>query len=107
MSPEIESLSESVAQKKEAVTSQQSELEQLEARIRETEARLREKAEASGVLEEGESEPALKKTSSKRGGLDGVFTPPQADEENQPNGTRRPQSGHGRKQSTSSGAKRK
>jgi hypothetical protein len=95
-----------VYDRKEAVTSQQSELEQLEARIRETEARLREKAEASGMLEEGENEPAQKKTSGKRGGLDGVFTPPPADAEKQSSGTRRPQTGHGRKQSTSS-AKRK
>jgi hypothetical protein len=41
-----------------------------------------------------------------RGGLDGVFTPP-AEEEKQSNPVRRPQTGHGRKQSTSSGAKRK
>lgn len=93
--------------RKEAVTSQQSELEQLEARIRETEACLREKAAAVGMPGgQGESGHAQRKHPSKRGGLDGVFTPP-AEEEKQSNPVCRPQTGHGRKQSTSSGAKRK
>jgi hypothetical protein len=96
-----------VSDRKQAVTSQQSELEQLEARIRETEARLREKAVAAGVaLEQGENNSARTESSNKRGGLDGVFTPP-PEPEKQSNGARRPQTGHGRKQSTSSGAKRK
>lgn len=94
--------------RKQAVTTQQSELEQLEARIRETEARLREKSEAAG-LPEGQSENgyAQRKPSSKRAGLDGVFTPPPAEVDKQSNTARRPQTGHGRKPSTSSGAKRK
>lgn len=96
-----------VFDRKEAVTSQQTELEQLEARIRETEARLREKAGAAGMPDyPGENESAHRKSSSKQGGLEGVFTPP-LEPEKQSNGARRPQTGHGRKQSTSSGAKRK
>lgn len=91
--------------RKEAVTSQQSELEQLEARIRETEARLLEKAAAAGMVGLP-TEIAQRK--SKRGGLEGVFEPP-AEAEKPSSTVRRPQTGqgHARKQSTSSGAKRK
>ena len=94
-----------VSNRKEAVTSQQSELEQLQARIRETEARLREKAAAVGIAD-APGDDGHAQTKSKRGGLDGVFTPP-AEAEKQSNGARRPHTGHGRKHSTSSGAKRK
>jgi len=108
MSPEIESLSQAVEQKKEAVTSQQSELEQLEARIRETEARLQAKAEVVDTPEGQSNSGSLhREKSTKRGGLDGLFAPPPAEPENPSSSARRSQTGHARKQSTSSGAKRK
>ena len=91
------------------MNSQQSELEQLEARIREAEARLRETTGGAGVPEEQTSENGSnqRKAASKRAGLDGQLESPPPQPEKQSNSTRRPQTGHGRKQSTNSGAKRK
>lgn len=107
MSGSDDMLREDVTDRRDAVTSQQSELEQLEARIRETEARLQEKAAAAGIaLNQAENVRAQQKSSGKRG-LDNAFASLPVEPDKQPSSARRPPTGHGRKQSTSSSAKRK